>query len=126
MVLPKGITLLLAFFVIFSGSKCQDDVSRKTLSKIEFDYAAVDDKGLMNSEVAIDYEFCIPMDEAKVAEIKAIEPDVKMPRMAKGRIGCSEEELLCIVSTNGPKWKERLYAIASLPYVKRIVQTDYE
>jgi len=122
----KTITLLLAFFVILSASKCQDNESKKTLNKIEFDYSAVDDKGLMNSEVAIDYEFCIPMDEARIAEVKAIEPDVNMPRMAKGRIGCSEEEWLCIVSTNGPKWKERLYAIASLPYVKRIVQTHYE
>jgi len=49
-----------------------------------------------------------------------------MPRRAKGRIGCSEDEWLCIVSNHNPGWKERLFAFASLPYVKRIVKTQYE
>ena len=109
-----------------STSKCDEEVSKKTLRKIEFDQSVIDEKGMVSSVEAVDYEFCIPMDEAKVAEVKAIEPDVNMPRMAKGRIGCSKEEYLCIVSTKGPGWKERLYAIASLPYVKRIIQTYYE
>lgn len=123
---PKLISFLAIFFLVLSGSKCQNDPDKKIISKIEFDHKAIDDKGLINSEVAIDYEFCIPKDDAKVAEVKKIEPGVQMPRMAKGRIGCSDTEWLCIVSTNGPGWKERLYAIASLPYVKRIVQTHYE
>ena len=126
MTAPKTIALLLAFFLVLSGSKCQGNESKKILSKIEFDYATVDDKGMMDSAISIDYEFCIPMDEAKVNEVQAIEPDVTIPKMAKGRIRCSNEEWLCIVSTNGPGWKEKLYAIASLPYVTRIVKTHYE
>ncbi len=122
----RTIALLPAFFMILSGSKCQTNVSEKVIQKIGFDFAAVDEKGLINSETSIDYEFCIPMDETMMAKIKAIEPEVQTPRLAKGRIGCSQEEWLCIVTTHGPKWKERLYTIASLPFVQRIVQTDYE
>ena len=112
--------------MILSGSKCQTNESKEILAKIGFDYSAVDSNGLLNNQVSFDYEFCIPKDEAKADEIMAIVPDVRIPRMAKGRVGCSQEEWLCIVSTHGPKWKENLYAIASLPYVKRIEQTDYE
>lgn len=122
----KVIYLLVFCLISISASKCDDQVSKKTLRKIEFDESVIDDKGMISSDVAVDYEFCIPMDETKVAEVKAIEPDVNMPRMAKGRIGCSKEEYLCIVSTKGAGWKERLYAIASLPYVRRIIQTYYE
>ncbi len=109
-----------------SASKCNKEVSKKTLRKIEFDQSMIDQKGLLIGTVMVDYEFCIPKNETSVAEVKAIEPDVNIPRLAKGRIGCSAEEYVCIVSTKGPEWKERLYAIASLPYVKRIIQTDYE
>ena len=123
---PKAFSVILAFFVILQGSKCQSEESKKILNKIQFDYAAVNDKGMVNNNVAIDYEFCIPMDEDKAEEVRKIEPNVVIPRMAKGRIGCSDNEWLCIVSTNDAKWKEKLYAIASLSYVKRIVQTDYE
>ncbi len=109
-----------------SASKCKDQPSKEMMNKIEFDYSSVDEKGLLNGTVALDYEFCIPKDEAKVNEIKSIVPNVTMPRMAKGRIKCSEEEWLCIVSTNDASWKEQLYKIASLKYVKKIVPTYYE
>jgi len=123
----KLVSLLIAAAFCISASQCQEKkADKKVLQKIEFDYASISDEGLINSEVSVDYEFCIPKDDAKVAEIKSIEPDVKMPSMAKGRIGCSKEEWLCIVNTSGPEWKEKLYAIASLPYVKKIVQTYYE
>ncbi len=122
----KTISVVLFFFSFLSWSEAQGSVSAEVLSKIGFDYSAVYSNGLANSQVSFDYEFCIPKDDAKAAEVKAIEPDVTMPRLAKGRVGCSENEQLCIVSTHGPKWKDRLYALASLPYVKRIVQTDYE
>lgn len=122
----RTIVLLPAFFMLLSASKCQTNESDKIISKIGFDYTAVDEKGNINSETSIDYEFCIPMDENMLAQIKAIEPDVQTPRLAKGRIGCSKEEWLCIVTTHDAKWREKLYAIASLAFVNRIVQTDYE
>lgn len=126
MTLPKIIVFGLAYFVVLSGIKSQTTDPQACYSKIDFNYSTIDDNGLLNSEVAIDYEFCIPKDDVKVAEVMAIEPTIQIPRMAKGRIRCSEEEWLCIVSTNGPGWKDKLHAIAALPYVKRIVQTHYE
>lgn len=126
MISARTLALMPAFFMVLSGSKCQTNVSDKVISKIGFDFAAVDEKGLINSETSIDYEFCIPMDDTMMAQIKAIEPEVQTPRLAKGRIACSQEEWLCIVTTHGPDWKEKLYKIASLPFVQRIVQTDYE
>ncbi len=126
MAIPKYLLLTLCCILMMNASKCDEGVSKKTLRKIDFDYSTINQKGMMDSAVAVDYEFCIPRDDAKIAEVKAIEPNVNMPRMAKGRIGCSDEEYLCIVTTKGTDWKEKLYAIASLPYVKRIIQTYYE
>jgi hypothetical protein len=118
--------LLPAFFVILSGSKCQRNEAKEILKKIEFDPNTVDNNGRLGSDAAIDYEFCIPQEDAKLAEIRSIEPDVTVPLLAKGRIHCGENEWLCIVSTHDAKWKEKLYRIASLTFVKRIIQTDYE
>ncbi|MDQ3017991.1 MAG: hypothetical protein M3R25_14865 [Bacteroidota bacterium] len=120
------LTIAIICLASMSASKCKDQPSKEMMNKIEFDYSSVDEKGLLNGTVALDYEFCIPKDEAKVNEIKSIVPNVTMPRMAKGRIKCSEEEWLCIVSTNDASWKEQLYKIASLKYVKKIVPTYYE
>jgi len=122
----KIIYCSLAWLMLLGVSDCDKSGSKKALRKIEFDHSVLDKDGMLNSEVAVDYEFCIPKDESKVAEVKAIEPDVNMPAMAKGRIGCSKDEYLCIVSTKDDSWKEKLYAIASLPYVRRIIQTYYE
>lgn len=123
---PRLIAVLPAFFLLLAASKCQTKESEKAISKIGFNYASIDQKGRINSETSIDYEFCIPRDEATLAQVKAIEPNVQTPRMAKGRIACSENEQLCIITTHDSKWKEKLYAIASLPFVQRIIQTDYE
>ncbi len=118
---------LMTCILLISASDCNEkNISKKPLKKIEFDYSVLDKDGMLTSVAAVDYEFCIPKDDKKVSEIKAIEPNVQIPAMAKGRIGCSKDEYLCIVSTRGDKWKDKLYAIASLPYVKRIIQTHYE
>lgn len=118
--------LLIACIESFACASMGQDNESIWKQKIEFDYTAVDERGLINGQVALDYEFCIPKDEAKVAEIKKIVPDVLIPLRAKGRIRCSENEWLCIVGTNDQQWKEKLLKIASLSYVKRIVQTHYE
>jgi len=116
----------IAMCILLSGvSDCDKNDSKKNLAKIDFSHEGINDQGMQN-DVPVDYEFCIPKDEEKVAEVKSIEPGVTIPRMAKGRIGCSEEQYLCIVSSREAGWKKRLYRIASLPYVKKIIQTDYE
>lgn len=122
----KIVTLSLGLILTLTNVLAQDDISKKAHKKIQFEYKTIDDKGYLNGEAIIDYEFCIPKNEKKVAGVMSIDSTTAMPRRAKGRIGCSEDEWLCIVNNHSPGWKERLFAIASLPYVKRIVQTHYE
>ena len=111
--------------ILMQESDCNNASAKKNLKKIEFDVTSIDEKG-MQGGTHVDYEFCIPKEEEKINEIKTIAPEVIMPNMAKGRIACAEDEQLCIVSTNSTDWKEKLSAIASLPYVKRIIKTYYE
>ncbi len=106
--------------------QCPRKLEKQVLAKIDFDYSAIDENGLDRGEVSLDYEFCIPSDETRWKEVLAIEPDAKIMKSSKGRIGCTDQQWLCIVSTYHPKWRERLYAIASLSYVDRIIQTFYE
>lgn len=120
------VTLSIGLMLTLTNIQAQEDISKRAHKKIQFEYTVIDDKGYLNGETIIDYEFCIPKDEKKVAGIMAIDSTIAMPRRAKGRIGCSEDEWLCIVSNHSAGWKERLFAIASLPYVKRIIQTHYE
>lgn len=121
----KVFLITAMYLVVVQKQSCSKSNADKHLNKIDFDITTIDANG-MQGGTFVDYEFCIPMDEDKVAEVKSIEPEVVMPAKAKGRIRCGEDEFLCIVSTKGEKWKEKLNAIASLPYVKRIIQTYYE
>ncbi|MDZ4747935.1 MAG: hypothetical protein SH808_05570 [Saprospiraceae bacterium] len=95
-------------------------------AKIKFDYSAIDDSGLRNGEVAVDYEFCVPANEAILDQVIKIDPGVRVLKSSKGRIGCSEQQWLCINSTHSPGWKKKLDAIASLYFVERILETFYE
>lgn len=119
--------MLLSSMCLFlmQESDCNKASAKKNLKKIEFDVTAIDKKG-MQGGTFVDYEFCIPKEEHKIAEIKSIDPSVTMPNMAKGRIGCTQDEQLCIMTTDDSEWKEKLSAVAALPYVKRIIKTYYE
>lgn len=122
----KNSIILLLLSIALSSSQCPRTPDKAILSKIEFDYSRIDDDGLNRGEVAIDYEFCIPAEDHHLHEVLAIDEDARVMKSSKGRIGCTSQQWLCILSTHHPKWKERLYAIASLPYVERILQTFYE
>lgn len=117
--------LLVSTFFTASQSTCQKKPSQQVLQKIEFDHQSVDSKG-MHQGVIVDYEFCIPRNQEQVDEIKSIAPEVLISQTSQGRIRCSREEYLCIVSAADDKWKEQLYRIAGLDYVKRIIRTYYE
>ena len=94
--------------------------------KIQFAIEAIDENGLRNGEVAVDYEFCIPASDAILQQVLKIDPGVRAMKSSKGRIGCSEQQWLCINSTHGKGWKKKLYAIAALDSVERIQETFYE
>lgn len=96
-------------------------VSRETQSmkKINIDLSQIDENGMIgpaNGKTLVAYEFCIPRDEVKKDEVKAIDPSIQFST-SPGRIRCSKEQFLCI-GEGGTK--ETLLALAELDYIDRI------
>ena len=120
-----ALILLVSTFFAASQTNCKQKPSQQVLQKIEFDHQSIDSKG-MHQGVIVDYEFCIPRNQEQVDEIKSIVPEILISQTSPGRIRCSREEFLCIVSASDNTWKEKLYRIASLDYVRRIIRTYYE
>ncbi len=123
---PRPSLFLLLVILFSSASQCPKKTDKVNQAKIQFDYSAIDDNGLRNGEVAVDYEFCIPADQDILDQVIKIDQGVRVMKSSKGRIGCTDQQWLCINSTHSPGWKNKLYAIASLSYVERIEETFYE
>lgn len=115
--LPTFILLLLS---------CHPKLITSEVSKINFDYSNIDDRGFRNGIAPVDYEFCIPAKDMDLKKVKQIEPDVKVMKSSRGRVGCTDEQWLCIVNTWDDAWKKKLEQIATLPFVQRIEETFYE
>lgn len=97
-------------------------------AKIGIDLSIVDESGLYGPPEglrALHYAFCIPNRSEPVASVRRIDGSVRMHR-ARGRIGCSATELLCIGTTHQPSYREVLAALSRLPYVARIDQAFFE
>jgi len=130
--LPSGLMyqrpkLFLLLVILFSSAfQCPKKTDKVNQAKIKFDYAAIDDSGLRNGEVAVDYEFCIPADQQILDQVMKIDQGIRVMKSSRGRIGCTAQQWLCINSTHSPDWEKKLYAIASLSYVERIEETFYE
>lgn len=93
------------------------------LAKVHLDLAAINADGLTGPADglrAVSYEFCIPATEAAVAEVTAIDRTVEVQRGARGRIGCSAEQYLCVGSTHQPGCRDVLLRLARLDYVAAI------
>lgn len=86
-------------------------------AKIRFDLSVLDVSGLYGPPDglrAVDYEFCIPDRPDTVAQVRSIDKSVTM-HGARGRIGCSASELLCIGNTHQPGYREVLAALSHCP-----------
>ena len=97
--------------------------------KISFDILKLDDYGLVgpwNGKVSVDYEFCIPYTDESLLEVKKIEPDIQCDYGPKGRIGCNDNEYLCLSGTGFKDFKTILCDLSQLDYVKRIDQNFWE
>ena len=120
------LSLLLALLSACGSSR--KPPSESDLQKIRFDLSQLDDKGLRGPEggkTALDYEFCIPRDEALRREVEGIDPTLVV-QTAAGRIGCSPEQYLCIGNTHQARFRAVLYRLAALSYVDRIEQAFWE
>ena len=92
------------------------------LKKISFNIDTIDANGLVGlpqSQRSLMYEFCIPSDTTHAIEIHHIDPTIQLSR-SRGRIGCHPNEYLAIGNTHNPQWREILFAIARLDYVRQI------
>ncbi|MBE9111220.1 hypothetical protein IQ273_17585 [Nodosilinea sp. LEGE 07298] len=97
--------------------------------KIAFDLSTLDENGLYgppNGKRSLDYEFCIPTGDAYAQAVGAIDPSVQLFPQSRGRIGCSEGEVLAIGNTNQANYETILIEVANLDYIDRIQPVDWE
>ena len=96
--------------------------------KIELDLTKLDANGLRgpaDGKVSVAYEFCIPNTAKCKAQVKGIDPAVRLMPGSRGRIGAGKSECLCVGET-GANYRTVLKRLADLPYVKRIIECHFE
>lgn len=71
----------------------------------------------VNNDSLLAYEFCIPQDDAKRAQVLAIDPSLKFYPGTPGRIRCTRAQILCI-GEGGTQ--ATLLALARLDFIERI------
>jgi hypothetical protein len=99
------------------------------LAKIKFNLDDIRPDGLRGPDdglVSVSYEFCVPKDEATFAEVRRIAPGIAIHAGSRGRIGCGEDQALCIGTTHGPDWRKELTGLAELGYVVVIAECHFE
>ena len=97
--------------------------------KVEIDFSQIDAAGLRgpaDGKVAVAYEFSIPDTEEARHQVSAIDTTVQFMPGSSGRIGAQPGECLCIGSTHQPEYRQVLFKLASLTFVKRIIVCDFE
>jgi hypothetical protein len=125
---------LVVIGVVLSCSACGMRASEppsagQPPAKISFDLTQIDDTGLTGAadgRVAISYEFCIPATQAAHDEVRQIDATVVFQPGARGRIGCTKQQILCIGSTQQQDWRAVLQKLAGLDYIERIDRSDAE
>ena len=98
-------------------------------SKITFDTGRLDERGLAGPPDGLRslmYEFCIPRDSARIADVRAIDPSVRVYPGSPGRIGCRADQALCIGETHQPGWRDVLDRLAGLAWIERIDESYAE
>ena len=120
--------LCLVLFMVMPG-RADDGANPDPLGKITFSLDQLNQEGLTGPPDglrALDYEFCIPGDAAHAAQVRDIDPNLRIFTHSRGRIGCGPGEYLCVGSTHQPGFRTILRRLANLPYVKRIDQAFFE
>ena len=103
--------------------------AERTSPKIEIDLAGVNEEGLRGPPTglrAVHYEFCIPAGERYATEVLGVDPTLQVLPKSRGRIGCTNRQLLAVGSTHQQGYREVLERLAALPYITRIVESFFE
>lgn len=91
--------------------------------KIRLDLSGSNEDGLYgppNGLRAMSYEFCIPARQSLADDIRAIDRTIQIFPNSRGRIGCTNEQYLCVGSSHQPGFRLVLTRLAQLEYVTRI------
>ncbi len=92
-------------------------------AKITFDLSTISEEGLIGKGSGVRslaYEFCIPASPKAVAEVRSIDPSLKIYHPSPGRVGCRRNQYLCIGETHQERWREKLLQLADLDYITEI------
>jgi hypothetical protein len=129
----RGMVLIICLIclanLIPAGGRGEERETPDSLAKLTFPLDHLNQEGLVGPPGglrAMNYEFCIPGDAAHAAEIRAIDPTVRVFPHSRGRIACGPGEYLCVGSTHQPGFRKILRRLADLPYVRRIDQAFFE
>lgn len=121
--------LLSALLVGCSTPRQEAPAPSHDITKIQFSLNSIREDGLRGPSdglTSVAYEFCVPTNETTYEEIRRIDPSVKFHKGSPGRIGCSEQETLCIGETHQSDWKEKLLSLSALPYIDEIRECYFE
>jgi len=124
----KQITAGIIIFLFLSGcSVFQPATQKKAEEKMDFSFSKLDKKGLIKKRgTSLAYEFCIPNESEYLDKIKSIDQTIAIYKSSTGRIGCGENQILCIGETMDKNYKEIIIALTNLPYVKNINESFFE
>lgn len=122
--------LFSVFAVVLTLSGCSVfNGAERDMAKLKFDIHKLDKLGLYGQPDglrALSYEFCIPGTIENVSEVMAIDPTVVVYQKSPGRIGCGENEYLCVGNTATDEFYQVLEKLVSLEYVREIRETHFE
>ena len=97
--------------------------------KLGFDPGAINDNGLYgpaNGLRAMSYEFCVPNRQSELQQVRTIDPSITGCSRSRGRIGCREDQRLCIGHTHQPEFRCVLRRLTELDFVERIEPAWFE
>ena len=122
--IPAAWPLLIAGALLAACSGAPDPSN-----KIQFDLGRLDANGLQGppgGKHSLSYEFCTPNTPDARAEVVATDPSVRFSCNSPGRIGCGTRECLSLGDSYQQDHRERLLALAALPYIRRIEENFFE
>jgi len=126
----KTLKLSLVAILIITIASCslfKSKAVKQAESKMNFEFSKLDKNGLIKKRgISLAYEFCIPNNETYLNKIKEIDESISIYKSGSGRIGCSNNEILCIGETHNKDYKRILTQIAELEYVKSINESFFE
>jgi hypothetical protein len=126
----KTLKLSLEAILIITIASCslfKSKAVKQAESKMNFEFSKLYKNGLIKKRgTSLAYEFCIPNNETYIDKIKEIDESISIYKSGSGRIGCSNNEILCIGETHNKDYKRILTQIAELEYVKSINESFFE